>query len=214
MTADDTPAAPEPALSGALEALLLMATEAMTTAELAEATQSLVGEVEQALHDIAAFYDEHRRGIELRHLAGGWRFWTRAEHADLIGAWVLEGQHSRLSQAALETLAVIAYLQPISRSRVSAVRGVNVDGVVRTLLSRGLVAENEPVEGTHAVLLTTTDHFAERMGLESLNDLPPLAPHLPDAVDLESELATLVPAEDTEPTPSATPPHSQEHSDD
>ncbi|CAI9408159.1 SMC-Scp complex subunit ScpB [Aestuariimicrobium sp. T2.26MG-19.2B] len=185
-------------LSGAIEALLLMATESMTAIELAEATQSPVDEVEQALAEIVRFYDDHQRGIEVRHLAGGWRFWTRADHADLISAWVLEGQHSRLSQAALETLAVIAYLQPIARSRVSAVRGVNVDGVVRTLLARGLVAENEPADGSRgAGLLTTTDHFAERMGLESLGDLPPLAPHLPDASALEEELARVVHPEDT-----------------
>lgn len=189
-------------ITGALEALLLMATEAMTASELAEATQVPVAEVERTLVEIAAFYDEHQRGIELRHLAGGWRFWTRADHADLISAWVLEGQNSRLSQAALETLAVIAYLQPIARSRVSAVRGVNVDGVVRTLLARGLVAETpsarDAAGGSRgAVLLTTTDHFAERMGLESLDDLPPLAPHLPDASELADELATVVPSEDT-----------------
>ncbi|MGJ6978920.1 SMC-Scp complex subunit ScpB [Aestuariimicrobium soli] len=187
-------------LTGALEALLLMATEAMTATELAEATQAPVDDVERTLLEIAAFYDEHRRGIDLRRLAGGWRFWTRAEHADLISAWVLEGQHSRLSQAALETLAVIAYLQPIARSRVSAVRGVNVDGVVRTLLARGLVAEAAPTGESGqrgAGLLTTTDHFAERMGLESLADLPELAPHLPDASALEEELARAVYPEDT-----------------
>ena len=102
---------------------------------------------------------------------------------------MLEGQHSKLSQAALETLSVIAYLQPISRSRVSAVRGVNVDGVVRTLLSRGLVEELEPEPGSNAVLFGTTDYFLERMGMESITELPPLAPHLPDAADLEQELA-------------------------
>ena len=190
------------ALTGALEALLLMATEAMTASELAEATQTPVETVEDCLREIAAFYDEHRRGIELRHLAGGWRFWTRADHAELISAWVLEGQHSRLSQAALETLAVIAYLQPISRSRVSAVRGVNVDGVVRTLLARGLITEADTRRPDQsgprgAGLLTTTDLFAERMGLESLDELPPLAPHLPDASALEEELARVVHREDT-----------------
>jgi segregation and condensation protein B len=106
----------------------------------------------------------------------------------VVSAYVLDGQHGRLSQAALETLAVIAYLQPSSRSRISAVRGVNVDGVVRTLLARDLIAESgrDPVSG--AVLFTTTPYFLERMGLRSLDDLPPLAPHLPDASTLEAEL--------------------------
>jgi segregation and condensation protein B len=111
------------------------------------------------------FYIETKRGFELRHAGGGWRYATRPEHASVISAYVLEGQHGRLSQAALETLAVIAYLQPASRSRISAVRGVNVDGVVRTLLARDLIIETgrDPISG--AVLFTTTPYFLERMGL-------------------------------------------------
>ena len=176
------------ALSGAIEALLLMATEPMPAVELAQALKAPVTRVEAALANLARFYIETKRGFELRHAGGGWRYATRAEHAAVISAWVLEGQHGRLSQAALETLAVIAYLQPSSRSRISAVRGVNVDGVVRTLLARDLITETgrDPISG--AVLFTTTPYFLERMGLTSLDDLPPLAPHLPDATTLEAEL--------------------------
>ncbi len=115
----------------------------------------------------------------------------RAEHAELIGAWVVSGQHGRLSQAALETLSVIAYSQPISRSRVSAVRGVNVDGVVRTLLARNLIAEAGQGEASGAMLFCTTDYFLERMGIASIDELPPIAQHLPDAETLAAELSQL-----------------------
>ena len=130
---DEDESVVEPAaITAPLEALLLMATEPMPTAELAQAVRAPVALVERALAHLAEFYDETGRGFELRYVGGGWRYWTRAEHAELIGGWLIEGQHAKLSQAALETLAVVAYLQPISRSRVSAVRGVNVDGVLRT----------------------------------------------------------------------------------
>jgi segregation and condensation protein B len=169
-------------LSGAIEALLLMATEPMPAIELAQALKTPVTRVEATLANLARFYIETRRGFELRHAGGGWRYATRPEHASVISAYV------KLSQAALETLAVITYLQPASRSRISAVRGVNVDGVVRTLLARDLIIETgrDPISG--AVLFTTTPYFLERMGLRSLDDLPPLAPHLPDATTLEAEL--------------------------
>lgn len=176
------------ALSGAIEALLLMATEPVPAVELAQALGAPVVRVETALASLVRFYSDSRRGFELRHAGGGWRYATRPEHAGIVSAYVLDGQHGRLSQAALETLSVIAYLQPASRSRISAVRGVNVDGVVRTLLARDLIAESgrDPVSG--AVLFTTTPYFLERMGLGSLDDLPPLAPYLPDANTLEAEL--------------------------
>ncbi|QLQ15462.1 MAG: SMC-Scp complex subunit ScpB [Micropruina sp.] len=176
-------------LHGPLEALLLMATEPLSSVELAEAVRVPVAEVEQAMAELVAFYDETRRGFELRRVGHGWRYYTRPEHAELIGAWVLEGQQARLSQAALETLAVVAYLQPISRGRVSAVRGVNVDGVIRTLVTRELVEEVGRDEESGAMLFGTTAHFLERMGLTSLEELPPIAPHLPDAVSLDEELA-------------------------
>jgi segregation and condensation protein B len=138
-----------------------------------------------------AFYDETVRGFELRELGGGWRYYTRERHADLITAYVLEGRESKLSQAALETLAVVAYQQPISRARISAIRGVNVDGVMKTLLTRGLVEETGSDEVSGAVLFGTTSYFLERMGLRSLDDLPPLAPHLPEVDELEAELRSL-----------------------
>jgi segregation and condensation protein B len=179
-------------LAPALEALLMLATEPVTAAELAQATGEPEADVEEALADLVRFYDSTGRGFELRHLGGGWRYYTRGEHAELIASWLLEGQRGTLSQAALETLAVVAYLQPISRGRVSAVRGVNVDGVMRTLTARDLVAEVGRDGETGARLFGTTAYFLERMGLNTLDELPPLAPHLPDAGALEAELANLV----------------------
>lgn len=179
-------------ISGPLEALLLMATEPMSTAELAQALDAPKPVVWAALEELQKFYDETGRGFELREVGLGWRYYTRAEHADVIGRWVLEGQHAKLSQAALETLAVVAYLQPISRSRVGAIRGVNVDGVMRTLLTRELIEEAGPSEETGAMQFRTTSYFLERMGLTSLDQLPPIAPHLPEASALEAELAGLV----------------------
>ena len=128
-------------ISGALEALLLIADEPMPEAELAAALGAPTAVVADALAELVAFYDETGRGFELRQIGGGWRYYTREEHADLVGRYLLDGQQAKLSQAALETLAVVAYQQPISRARISAVRGVSVDGVMRTLLTRGLVAE-------------------------------------------------------------------------
>ncbi|WP_408669512.1 SMC-Scp complex subunit ScpB [Kocuria marina] len=125
------------------------------------------------------------RGFELREVAGGWRIYSRSEHAQLVTDFVVEGSSSRLSQAALETLAVVAYLQPVSRSRVSAIRGVNVDGVVRTLVQRGLLTAHEREEATGSVLYSTTPLFLEKLGLGSLDELPDIAPLLPgtDQVD-------------------------------
>jgi segregation and condensation protein B len=178
-------------VSGAIEALLLLAEEPMSVELLAETVDVPRPVVEECLAELAAFYDETGRGFELRELGGGWRYYTREEHADLVSRFVLDGQQSRLSQAALETLAVVAYQQPISRARISAVRGVNVDGVIRTLLARGLVAEagHDPESG--AVVFATTSYFLERMGLRSLDELPELAPQLPEVAELEAELGQL-----------------------
>jgi segregation and condensation protein B len=125
------------------------------------------------------------RGFELRNIAGGWRIYSRTEFADIVGGFVLEGQSARLTQAALETLAVIAYRQPVSRARVSAIRGVNVDSVVRTLTQRGLieVSGNDPESG--ATLYRTTSYFLERMGIGSVAELPQLSPHLPGLEGIE-----------------------------
>ena len=138
-----------------------------------------------------AEYDEQGRGFELRNVAGGWRYYTREEYAAVVEGFVLEGQQARLTQAALETLAVVAYKQPVSRARVSAIRGVNVDGVMRTLLTRGLV-EEAGQDGEHgATLYRTTSYFLERIGVTSLDELPELAPYLPDMDDLEDELSAM-----------------------
>jgi segregation and condensation protein B len=181
-------------ISGPVEALLLLADEPVSETTLAAALDVSVAEVTDCLTELSAFYDETGRGFELRQLAGGWRYYTRPEHADVIAAYVLEGQSAKLSQAALETLAVVAYQQPISRSRISAIRGVSVDGVIRTLLARGLIVEAGHDPESAAVVFATTNHFLERMGLRSLDDLPPLAPHLPEVDQLEAELGQLAQA--------------------
>jgi segregation and condensation protein B len=193
-------------VAGALEALLLLAAEPVTEFELAQAVGVPESVVSETLVELVAFYEETGRGFELRQVAGGWRYYTREEHADLITRYVTEGQQSKLSQAALETLAVVAYTQPISRGRVSAVRGVNVDGVRRTLLARGLLEEagHDPESG--ALLFATTSYFLERMGLQSLDDLPPLAPQLPEVEELEAELGQLAEAAARHPEPVHEPP--------
>ena len=191
MTSEEAPAGVDVDVSGAVEALLLLTTEPLGVTQLAQAIGVPEAVVAETLAELAAFYDETGRGFELRELGGGWRYYTREEHADLVSRYVLEGQQTKLSSAALETLAVIAYSQPISRGRVSAVRGVNVDGVIRTLLARGLIEEAGHDRDSGAVVFATTSYFLERMGLRSLDELPPLAPHLPAVEDLEAELAQL-----------------------
>jgi len=172
-------------LRAALEAVL-MVTEAPVTAErLAVAVDSPVEQVEEVLAALAADYRAAGRGFELRRGAAGWRVHSRADLAPVVRRFVTDGASARLSRAALETLAVIAYRQPVSRGRVAAVRGVAVDSVVRTLLARGLVAEHGVEEGTGALLYRTTDAFLERMGLSSLAQLPPLAPFLPSDNELD-----------------------------
>jgi len=177
-----------PTLAAALEALLLLADEPMTVLDLAAAVRQPADAVATELSRLSAEYTAQVRGFDLREVAGGWRYYTRAECSPLVERFVLDGQQARLTQASLETLAVIAYRQPITRGRVSAVRGVNVDGVIRTLLTRGLIAEagHDGESGAH--LYVTTSHFLERMGIASLDDLPPLAEHLPDLADLEDVL--------------------------
>ena len=177
-----------PSLRAAIEALLLLADEPMATITLAQATRRPVEEVEPVVRELAAEYTEQVRGFDLREVAGGWRFYTRAECSPLIERWVLDGQQARLTQASLETLAVIAYQQPVSRGRVSAVRGVNVDGVIKTLLTRGLIEEAGTDDESQAILYRTTGYFLERLGISSLAELPPLAEHLPDLGDLEEVL--------------------------
>lgn len=177
-----------PSLSAAIEALLLLADEPMSVIALAQATRQPTTDVESTVRALAAEYDEAVRGFDLREVAGGWRYYTRSECSPLVERYVLDGQQARLTQASLETLAVIAYRQPVTRGRVSAVRGVNVDGVIRTLVTRGLIEEAGHEDESSAILYRTTSTFLERLGIASLDDLPPLAEHLPDLADLEEVL--------------------------
>ncbi len=171
----------------ALEAVLMVVDEPVSEVALASALELPVEDVLAHLHALEEEYAAASRGFTLRSVAGGWRMYSRADYAPVVERFVLDGQQAKLTQASLETLAVIAYRQPVSRARVSAVRGVNVDGVVRTLVSRGLVEELEDVGESGAVLYRTTPYFLQRMGLSSLDELPALAPYLPDA-DVMEEL--------------------------
>jgi segregation and condensation protein B len=167
-------------LRTALEAILMVVDEPVRDVTLAQVTERPTDEVATALRGLAAEYDEQNRGFELREVAGGWRFYTRASASAYVEKFVLDGQQARLTQAALETLAVVAYRQPVSRQRVSAVRGVNVDGVMRTLLARGLVEEAGHDGEGGSTLYRTSSYFLERLGLRSIDQLPELAPFLPD----------------------------------
>ncbi|HET7475944.1 MAG TPA: SMC-Scp complex subunit ScpB [Dermatophilaceae bacterium] len=173
---------------GAVEAVLMVVDEPVSPASLAAVLELPVDDVEALLTELERDYDSAGRGFALRNVAGGWRIYSRAEYAPVVERFVLDGQQARLTQASLETLAVIAYRQPVSRARVSAVRGVNVDGVVRTLANRGLIEEVGQDGETGAVLYGTTGYFLQRLGLRSLDDLPALAPFLPE-VDMLDELA-------------------------
>ncbi len=173
-----------PSIEAACEAILLLADEPMPTAQLAGILRAPEEAVVAVLVGLAAQYTEQGRGFDLRPVAGGWRYYTRDDCADVVSRFVLDGQAGRLSQAALETLAIIAYRQPIPRGRISAVRGVNVDGVVRTLMTRGLVTEAGTELGGQSTLLATTPYFLERLGIATLADLPPIADHVPSYEDL------------------------------
>jgi segregation and condensation protein B len=186
---EETLAVPLADLRPALEAVLMVADQPLDEYSLATAVGYPVSEVTHALGVLASEYDEQGRGFELRNVAGGWRYYTREEFAPVVEKFVLEGQQARLTQAALETLAVVAYKQPVSRSRVSAIRGVNVDGVMRTLLTRGLVEEAGTDTETGAHLYRTTSYFLERIGVSSIDQLPELAPFVPDMDDSDLEEA-------------------------
>lgn len=178
-----------------LEAVLMVADQPLDALTLAQAVGHPPVDVENALDDLRAEYDEAGRGFELREVGGGWRFYAREDFAPAVERFVLEGQQGRLTQAALETMAVVAYRQPISRARISAIRGVNVDGVVRTLVSRGLLTEAGHDGESGAVLYQTTGYFLERLGLSSVDDLPDLAPFLPDGDEDETPEAEVPGAE-------------------
>ena len=172
-------------LRPALEAVLMVADQPLDHMTLASAVGYPPGEVSAALAALAEEYAEQGRGFDLRNVAGGWRYYTREDFAGVVEKFVLDGQQARLTQAALETLAVVAYKQPVSRARVSAIRGVNVDGVMRTLVARGLVEEAGHDAETTATLYRTTGYFLERIGVASLEELPELAPFLPERGELD-----------------------------
>lgn len=178
------PPVPADELPGALEAILLVVDEPVPEVTLAQVVRHPVGEVTAALRELADGYTAGGRGFELREVAGGWRYYTRDRYAAIVERFVHDGQAVKLTQAALETLTVVAYRQPVARSRVAAVRGVNCDGVMRTLVLRGLIEEAGAEADNGAYLYRTTDHFLERLGLRSLDELPDLSPFLPD--DMES----------------------------
>src|SRR5580692_1001964 len=176
-----------PGLRASLEAIMLVADEPVSVVVIAQVLERPRAEVAEALRGMADSYAAEERGFELREVAGGWRYYTREECAPVVERFVSDGQEVRLTQAALETLAVVAYRQPVSRARVSAVRGVNCDGVIRTLVLRGLVEEAGTDPETGAILFATTGYFLERLGLPSLDALPELAPFLPDNIDDETD---------------------------
>jgi segregation and condensation protein B len=169
-----------PSLEAALEAVLLVTDEPIDATTLAALVRRPAAEVLAALEALAADYRSAARGFELREVAGGWRFYTSSDCAEVVERYVRDGQQARLTQAALETLAVVAYRQPVTRARISAVRGVNVDGVIRTLTGRGLIAEAGHDESSGAIFYRTTELFLDRLGIRSLDELPPVADYLPE----------------------------------
>src|SRR3981081_2697589 len=184
----DAGQADAPGLRASLEAIMLVADEPVSEVVIAQVLERPRAEVAAELRELAASFAVEQRGFDLREVAGGWRFYTREECAPVVERFVSDGQEVRLTQAALETRAVVAYRQPVSRARVSAVRGVNCDGVMRTLVLRGLTEEAGTDSETGAILYRTTGYFLERLGLASLEDLPDLAPFLPENIeDIEDE---------------------------
>lgn len=177
------PAVSAAELTPALEAILMVVDEPVNEITLAQVLDVQAEQVANALIDLSATYTREGRGFDLRRAAGGWRFYTRGDYSSYVEKFVLDGQQMRLTQASLETLAVVAYKQPVTRSRISAIRGVNCDGVIRTLVTRGMIEEcgTDPDSGAH--LYRTTTLFLEKLGLDSVEQLPPLAPFLPDNLD-------------------------------
>jgi segregation and condensation protein B len=186
ITPDETPGELPP-VRAALEAVLLVVDEPVAEVVLAQVVERPTEEVAGLLRELAADYDREGRGFELRQVSGGWRFYTREACAPYVERFVRDGQQARLTQAALETLAVVAYRQPVSRSRIAGIRGVNVDAVMRTLVTRGLVTEVGQERESGAILYGTTPYFLERLGLDSVEDLPPLSDYLPDHYSLDED---------------------------
>ncbi|MCL2680462.1 MAG: SMC-Scp complex subunit ScpB [Coriobacteriia bacterium] len=166
---------------GALEALLFVSDEPVSSSQLAKILEYDLIAVDEALRQLASSYEEDNRGFQLREVAGGWRLYTHPAHAAVIEAYVLSWDTRKLSQAALETLSVIAYKQPVTRIGVNAVRGVNSESVISSLIEKGLVRElGRDAAAGNAILYGTTNTFLEKFGLRSIEDLPPLADFAPD----------------------------------
>jgi segregation and condensation protein B len=182
------PLADERRLRSAVEAVLLVVDQPVPAVALAQALDWPTSDVERALTELRADYDKRRRGMDLREIGGGWRLYSRDEYSAYVERFVLDGQQTRLTHAALETLAVVAYRQPVTRSRVAGIRGVGVDSVMRTLLTRGLIEENGTDPDTGGGLYRTTPLFLEKLGLRSLDELPDIAPLLPDGADLAADI--------------------------
>ena len=174
-------------LRAAIEGVLFVSDVALSPTDLAVSLRVPEPDVRVALDAIGTELDARSAGIELRELAGGYRFSTRSAVAPAVERFLRDGRRTKLSQAALETLAVIAYRQPVTRGRIAAIRGVSVDGVIRTLLSRGLVAEVGVEADSQAGLYSTTDLFLDKIGLTGLDELPSLAPLLPNLDDLDAD---------------------------
>jgi len=178
----------EAELDAVLEALLLVVDTPVSVDALASAIEQPPTRIVDRLRALADGFAARESGVDLREAGGGWRMYTRAKYAPYVEKLLLDGARSKLTRAALETLAVVAYRQPVTRARVSAVRGVNVDAVMRTLLARGLITEAGTDADSGAVTFSTTELFLERLGLTSLTDLPDIAPLLPD-VDVIDDIS-------------------------
>lgn len=175
-----------PSLKSAIEAILLVVDEPVSVLTIAQVTNTPEIEVVKDLKQLQKEFEQRNGGIALREVAGGWRFYTNEHSAEVVERFLKDGMTARLTQASLETLAVIAYKQPVSRGRIAAIRGVNVDGVVRTLLNRGLIEESGSETDSQAILYKTTPYFLERLGIASLDELPPVADYLPNMSALDS----------------------------
>lgn len=185
---DTSPVPDDVDLGAVLEAILMIAEEPLSEDFLSSVLERPRSQVREQLGRLSAEYTGDGRGFDLRRQAGGWRFYTRADYARYVERFVTDGASARLTKAALETLAVVAYRQPVTRGRISAIRGVNCDGVMRTLVARGLVEECGTDPDSTATLYRTTTLFLEKIGLDTVAQLPELAPFLPDDVtDIEED---------------------------
>lgn len=191
----------DPEVVRALEAILLVAVEPVTTKLLAQVLEQPAGVVEVLCNRLAATYDAAGHGFQLVKVAGGFRLQSRPELSAYVEKFILDGQQARISSAALETLAIVAYKQPISRAQISAIRGVDPESVLRTLQARGYISEVARDDGPGlAVMYGTTPLFLERLGINSLEDLPPISDFVPDAGVVEALEAGLRVVPDTTTT--------------